>query len=207
MKKIVQALANRLANRYGGQIDPKRGRQRGVTLLELVMWTAIASVIIVGAVVLYQQANDGTKLNASVRSIVSLQSSTRALYNGSSGFGSGELNSSLIHAGAVPADLLVDTDDDGEADAIVNEWDGEVTLTGNGSSFLLSYDEVPDDACTRLITTASSDSGTTGVGIITIDVAAAGGTPGTGQAPPITPADAEALCDNGDNLVTWELSK
>jgi type II secretory pathway pseudopilin PulG len=185
----------------------ERERQRGATLLELLMYLGLAAIVVVGAIVLYQQSSSGTKLNASVRSVVSLQSATRALYEGSAGFGTGDLGSSLIRAGGVPADLLVDSDDDGEADAIFNEWDGEVTLTGNGSSFYLSYDEVPDEACIRLVTTASQDSGTTGVGILAIDVAAAGGTPGTGAPPPISPADADGLCDNDDNLITWELSK
>lgn len=203
--------------------------RRGVTLIEAVLFISIALGLIVGGLVFFQQASLAARTNDAVRSISSIASETRAAYRTQDNF-SGLDASVLISAGAVPTSQVNQAQG-----TIVSEWNTNVTVegsdatiyTGSGltgyanSFFVITYENIPEAACTRL-TTASDGNGPIGPGIVTVFVQDSAQTPALHVASDgandlvdvngrvtITPGQAADMCGQGPAPVdvSWVLSR
>jgi hypothetical protein len=141
-------------------------RRRGVTLIEAVLYIAIALALIIGGLVFYQQAALAQRINSAVRNISAMASETRALYQGQRNF-TGFTQQTLIDAGAMPTSLMTDN-------GLRNEWGGTVragaltlddgsNTTDNG--FRIFYDAIPPEACARLVAYDEDGVGLIGNGI------------------------------------------
>ena len=171
-------------------------RKRGVTLIEAVLYISIALALIVGGLVFFQQASLAQRTNSAVRNISAIASETRGLYQASSSF-AGFNQQALIDAGAIPSTLI-------SGGGLINEWGGPVTAaaaTVDGAAndgFAVLYENVPPNACTRLITYDGNGAGRIGAGIDEIRVRAGNATTAaatdTATAGGLTPTEAATLC-------------
>lgn len=190
----------------------RKGRQRGATMIELVFFLVGALTVVVGAIVLYRTVQLSQNTNELTRSVVSVQTGVRGLYQSSRDFGSADITGTLIAAGGAPGNLVGDADGDGSDDELIHAWGGEMIITGAGPGFFVDVESVPAEACTRMISFGPSGQGMAGTGIDGVAVAATlsglGGT--TLETDEITPADAATACDvnNGDPVsIRWALSR
>ena len=142
--------------------------ERGATLIEAVLFTVIALGLVIGGIVFFEQASMSARTNDSVRMMASLQSQVRALFQSQSTFGTSEVSSLLISANAVPSSMQSDTDNDGENDALVNSFGGDVVVTGATKQFTIKLTKVPVDVCTRVIPFDDLGNGVIGTGIAKI---------------------------------------
>ncbi|MBV6632817.1 MAG: hypothetical protein KI792_07275 [Alphaproteobacteria bacterium] len=170
----------------------RRVRQAGLTLAETLLVLAIGALAIVGGTLLYLQATAGNKLNTGINQFVTLQSGIRSLYAGQSNY-AGLTDTLLTKANAAPSDMVVSTG------TLRNAWGGDVvaaTATG-GDQFTILFEQVPNNACVKLITL--NPGGTGGSGLADVDVG------GTSIALPVTTATAVGACNSAadDNDITW----
>ena len=169
-------------------------RKRGVTLIEAVLFIVIALALMIGGIIFFQQASLSARINDSIRTIVSVQSETRGMFQSSSNFGTADITPALIAAGAVPAKLVSGT-------TLSNEFGGEITVTGATADFTVLYEDVPSEACVRLTPFSANGQGIAGVGIKSVQIGA-----GTADTDGMTAAEAATLC-TGDVDVTWTFSR
>ncbi|MCA3508040.1 MAG: hypothetical protein IOD01_12300 [Rhodobacter sp.] len=133
-------------------------RRRGVTLIEAVLYIAVALALIVGGLVFYQQASTASRMNATVSMVSSLISETQAVAVESRVLPAYEaLSGYLVTRGAVPGAWL-DTSKPAN-EQIRNPWGGFIQLLAGfitGSSGGVFQVEVrltnlPLQVCTRLL--------------------------------------------------------
>jgi prepilin-type N-terminal cleavage/methylation domain-containing protein len=160
-----------------------KGRQAGVTLMELIASLAVMAVIVVGAVALYTSATTSEKSTTLSRDVMALQTATKTLYSGQGNYGNGNLNNVLVTSKKVPASIVVDTTSN--PNTLTHSANGTVNIIGNGTGFEIHLSNITPELCVPLMTGAS---GWTSVKIGTTD---GGGTPRT---PPVAPATASADC-------------
>jgi hypothetical protein len=175
-------------------------RKRGVTLIEAVLYIAIALALIVGGLVFFQQASLAQRINGAVRNISAMASETRGLYQSRPNF-TGFTHQTLIDAGAIPSTMVTPT-------GVVNEWGGTVragavtlddgsNMPNNG--FRIFYDGIPPEACARLVVYDGNGVGRVGAGISEIRYRPTGAADVHNQsfrrgADGITPAEAALDC-------------
>lgn len=145
------------------------GRFRGVTLIEAVLYIAIALALIVGGILFFQQASLAGRVNAQIRVISSIVAESRALFSTNDTLGAlpdlagtsldqmvqmtgQRLESTLIAAGAVPASLVTST---AGPLFLRNEFDGAIIIAGGKNaqgqlSLVVVLSNVPSAACNRL---------------------------------------------------------
>jgi hypothetical protein len=199
-----------------------RARKRGVTLIEAVLFISIALGIIVGGLVFFQQASLAQRTSDAVRTISSISSETRAMYQTETDF-AGVAPDVLIAAGAVPSNIIVEGTGT-DPDTLQNEWGGvaglEAYQTGgvlsantnepaNNEAFVIEYTDIPQAACVRLGTVEEGGTSPIGSGIIGVAISAPGGTRQATDAASggWGPGDVSGICASGNNTVTWVMGR
>ncbi len=164
--------------------------QRGASLLEGIAYLGVAAIVVLGAVSLLTNAFSSAQTNRAAEEIISIRTAVKKLYMGqAASYGTGDFTASLITARVFPSTLAVNGT--GASATITNSWNGEVTVTGNTSTFTLTYDNVPRDACINLV---SGASGWTRINQGTNEITAF----------PATPANAADVCsDDDDNAISF----
>jgi type II secretory pathway pseudopilin PulG len=164
-------------------------RQRGASLLEGIAYLGIAALIILGAVSLLTTAFGNAQSNRALEEVISLRTSVRKLYSGQN-YATGNIATTVIAANAVPGTLITNR----TANTITNAWGGDVALTGAGTNFTITYNNVPQDVCISMISGANGwrqiDRG--GNDPITVF--------------PATAANAQVTCASGSNAYTFTAS-
>lgn len=144
------------------------GARRGVTLIEAVLFIAVALGLIVGGLVFYQRATLASRTAEAVRQFSAIAQETRALYKGRAFAaqlsGSNPLDTSsanqitqvLISAQAVPADMIA------SPSVLKNPWGGTTIVYGfeinDESTVLILSTNIPLEACTRLMSASATDA-------------------------------------------------
>jgi hypothetical protein len=166
--------------------NANRSRQRGVSLLEVIAYLGVAATIIVGAVALLTNAFSGARTNRAQEELAAITTGVKRLFMSQPGaYGTGSLNDSLIAAKVFPSTLAINGSN------VRNGWNGAVTVTGNTTTFDINYDNVPQEVCVELLSTASQF----------LTVAANGAAALT---PPVTLAQAAAQCNQAQaNSIVW----
>ena len=197
----LRAYAEKLAPTIGG-------RQRGISLIEGILYLVLALSLVVGGIVLFQNAQLSNRVTEAARGTVSISSEVRSLHQNARDFGASgtDLTVAMVNAGAVPSNFQNNDGTD-----IRHPWGGAVVVTGEDQQFTIELEDVPSDACVRLATADARGQGVMGIGIASIEFAAAstpanfGGTAGTPAvvALPVTPVAAAAGCGNqsGANII------
>jgi type II secretory pathway pseudopilin PulG len=161
--------------------------QRGASLLESIAFLGIAAIVVAGAVALLTSSFGSANSGRAEQEVASIRVAVKRLYMGqSASYGTGSLNGTLINAKAIPTSLGVNGTN------LSNVWNGAVTVTGATGTFLISYAEVPKDACISMVS-AGGDWLTIGVN-------------GTDLALPATPSAAETACNAAANTVVFTAS-
>ncbi len=146
--------------------NPKVGlkaslRRRGVTLIEAVLYIAVALALIVGGLVFYQQASFASNMSTMTRTLSSLVAEVRVLASDPDMWNqpANGVEDVLYARGAIPAQNFDATQFSGQR--IRHLWGSymsfQVTETAGDLAIDINLNRVPVVACTRL--TASDASG------------------------------------------------
>lgn len=131
----------------------RSGLQSGATLLEAIGFLGVAAVVItaVGAMIAF--AFYDAQINQIDVEVVKIRNNVKRIYSLSSiSFPpAGTMTQSLITSKAFPDTLAVDS----SANTVTNVFGGSVTVDGSGSSFNVTYNGVPNDACVQLLASAA----------------------------------------------------
>lgn len=163
--------------------------QRGISLIEAVLYLVIALAVIVGGIIFFQQAQLSNKVTDTARISVSLSSEIRALYANQRTFGTDDMTEALVMAGAVPFNL-VSSMGDGSNTAILHPFGSLLSITGAGDQFIIRFDNMREDACVRLGLLGDGGSGPLGIAIDSIAFLGQDTTPRA----IVSPANAAELC-------------
>ncbi|OGU24390.1 MAG: hypothetical protein A2580_08610 [Hydrogenophilales bacterium RIFOXYD1_FULL_62_11] len=167
------------SRRQRGFTDSRR--QRGFTILELLAVLVIGIVVVALAAAGIGRAFASNEANTESRNINELITNIQTL-KGRAGYPA-DIVPVLISSDGLPGNYVVDSG------AVSNSWDGAVTVAGNGNSFTITYNNVPDPACmtigTRLAEAAAVQ--------VTVNATVLG--------PQNASADAAANCNADDSNV------
>lgn len=145
--------------------------RRGVTLIEAVLFTAVALGIIVGGLVFFQQASLAGRTKDTTQLLAAISTEVRALFGRHSSFSSDAMdpvNDVLIAANGVPASAV-----DEATGRILSPWGEDISVfvgrgltCGTGErAYTIWVENVPPKLCARL--TGYSEGG---VGSFTNDL-------------------------------------
>jgi hypothetical protein len=147
-----------------------RRRNRAVTLIEAVLYIAIALALIVGGLVFFQQSSTAAKTSTMVRQLSGVLAEARVLVKG---MPAGErlinINYILVSAGAVPSDMVNDPKDWPHPllAQLSNPFGGTTELRYQyldpyGPVIRIFLTNVPQGVCARLLTASSGKDSLTG---------------------------------------------
>ena len=142
--------------------------KKGFSLLELLLVLGIIAALVVAAFIVYPKVQASQRAQAESNNIATIQAGVKALFTSASSF------TGLTNSVAVQAEIFSDKmiSGSGSADKTINAFKGNVTLAADktgpsgadGSSFTITYENVPASECTKIITAAAGNFYTAGVG-------------------------------------------
>lgn len=165
----------------------KHSRQRGATLVEIVLYLAVAAIVIFAVYSLFGSAFGSSKSQTESQNVQGLVASVNNIYGTMKDYPSGNLVANLIQAKAAPASMVVP----GITDSLRNAWGGAVSVNGNGDNYNISYTQVPTRACVELIRTPINSFRQS--------------VNGTLYTMPINGNDAAGLCAQANNVLIWDI--
>ncbi|HCI48208.1 MAG TPA: hypothetical protein DFI00_13020 [Rhodospirillaceae bacterium] len=177
-----------------------RFRQAGLTLTDTILALVIAGLTLGGVGILFLRGLTDTKTNVGYQQYIVMQKSVRELYSGQADY-SGLTNTLVYNSGYVPSDIKADS-----IGEMRNTWGGLVNVAVNGGNtgrFDISFEEVPREACVRIVSYTGNQNGSTD-GVDSITVTADGGDT-VFDTFPTNMASVVAACDdsNEQNILTW----
>lgn len=120
-------------------------KQRGITLIEVMVSLSIFALIIGGALSLFGSASASQTTSQMKSDLSAIRVAVKSLYFGQGGYGVANLNSTLISANKVPATMPV-------AGAVINHsQNGTVTVTGATSQYTVAVTNISTDVCIGLV--------------------------------------------------------
>lgn len=182
-----------------------RARCRGVTLLESVLFIAIAVSIMLSGLLYYENAAEVARVNLAVRQLTTMTSQVRAMYATVKDF-SDLRPPVLIRGGAIQAGGVNQA-----GDGIVSPW-GAIEVGPDASdpfSFYVTLFDLPRAACTRLGIYSAAGQGVVADNVTNFEVKIAGddfvsadtsvraGRPTDG----VSPTEAAAACGGPEGSV------
>lgn len=186
LSRLIAAHRNVASARMAAEADGKIARQLGLTLVETLLAIGVGALVIIGAVAFYLNASDSVLVSQAADQTSAIVGGVRSLYGSTNTYAT--LTNSVAACGKVfPADMVrqpvcasvTNTD-------IINPWKGTVVLGGAASSFTLTYNGVPQSACTQM---ASTNAVGLGTGLVSVSVN------GSVLSPPIDPGTAATACN------------
>ena len=157
-------------------------KQRGLTLIEVMVALAIGGLVIAGALALYNAASSSQISNQLNSGVSALRANTKSLYATTGGYGTGSLNKVLIDANKVPSSFYF------SGTSITHQLNGSITVTGATTQFTITVTNLPTDVCVSLATSAT--------GFTSVQIAST-----TLTTFPITPATASSSCTAGVTMI------
>ena len=142
--------------------------KKGFSLLELLLVLGIIAALVVAAFIVYPKVQASQRAQAESNNIAAIQAGVKALYASTSSF-TGLTNSVAVQAKIFPDNMLSGS---GSSAKPINAFKGDVVVasatTGpsgaQGSSFTITYSNVPAAECTKIITAAAGNFYKVGVG-------------------------------------------
>ncbi|ACT52141.1 type 4 pilus major pilin [Methylovorus glucosotrophus] len=153
--------------------------QAGVTLMELIIGLAIIGVIIAGVTALFGSADSQQKSNQIQVDLTAIRTAVKQLYFGQGGYGTANMNDTLVTAKKIPTTLSVDTST--SPDTISHAMNGTINIVGATTAYNVTVTNIPSDVCTNIMAA--------GTGWTTIKAGSA-----AARTLPITPVTAAADC-------------
>lgn len=142
-------------------LNSKRKSKKGFSLLELLLVLGIIAALVVAAFIVYPKVQASQRAQAESNNIATIQAGVKALYTSASSF-TGLTNTVAVQAKIFPDNMLSGA---GTAVTAINSFKGSVTLaaanTGPsfavGSSFTITYSDVPAAECTKIVTATAGN--------------------------------------------------
>ena len=197
-------LAAPASSTHGELVVPsnRRGRRRyrGLTLFGVLMGLTLFAAAVIGAVSLYNTAQETQDRNDAQALLTRLQVAVQQIYLGESAYPTGSLVPALDVRGAIPASARMTsgggTDSNGVAIPVVvgvrHPFGAAVQVTGAGARFNILFEDLQNAACASLLDPyVGQGGGTSGLWQVSIN--------GTALASPLTSAAVTAGCANGAN--------
>ncbi len=182
-----------------------RRRSRGLTLFGVLMGLTLFSAAVIGAVNLYNTAQETQDRNDAQALLTRLQVAVQQIYLGESAYPAGSLVPALDIRGAIPGSARISTgggtDGNGNAIPVVtgirHPFGAAIQVTGAGARFNILFEDLQNAACASLLDPyVGQGGGTSGLWQVSIN--------GTALASPLTSASVTAGCVNGaDNDITF----
>lgn len=161
------------------------GRQKGASLVEIIAYLGVAGMVIGGALAMYMAATSSQGGNQLVADISGVRTAVRSLWSSTANFGTANMLPTLETASRLPSTWS--TTGAGAAMTARHQLSAGVGVVGQTSTFALTFDGIPTDVCTALVTQQGSQ------GWINVFIAASPGN--------VTPLVAGALTDFGPTAV------
>lgn len=193
-----------------------RNRRRGLSLIETILAIAIGAIAVVAVVGFYTSGTAANNRNEAQQQLQHIVAEMQTLYSSSATYGDGTANDitgPASTAGIFPAGMVAVAS--ASAPEVYNPWGGEVTVDEGdvAQTFTVTYNNVPNDACAKMIAGNSSGFGGNLCGIGVGDGSAPSGPVSTnggtdncqGSRPSISETDAISACSSTDsqNVITW----
>ena len=174
--------------------------KKGFSLLELLLVLGIIAALVVAAFIVYPKVQASQRAKAESNNIATIQAGVKALYTSASSF-TGLTNTVAVQAKIFPDNMLVGS---GSSAKPVNAFKGDVTLASansgpsaaQGSSFTITYSNVPAAECTKIITAVAGNFYAVGAG----DVGGEGSLKAAGEV--LNVARTAMQCQSGGNSNT-----
>lgn len=199
-----------------------KNEQSGRSMVEMLGVLAIIGVLSIGGIAGYSKAMAKFRVNKTLDQISMLVMNIRSLYSGNINY-NGLKDKVAIQMGIIPKDMLPAGTTESTASAIINAYQGAVSVKaantgGTDRSFTVTYTGLTREACVAI---ATADWGSqAGSGLYAIRIAAGSGTGATAKKNvptfgtghlidtlPVTLATAASECKNttdAGNAVQWE---
>jgi prepilin-type N-terminal cleavage/methylation domain-containing protein len=168
-------------------------RQRGLTLIELLLVLVVVLAIAVTGFILFGQTSAGQKAQDGQTALMAVSTSVKRVVNGRNF--TGVSSAVLVQADVVPENLVVGS-------TIVNPWGGLITVapagiaSGANNSYSIQFEGVPREACNQMIANTHPQFYRVQVGSSVLINRDASDTTATA-------ADIATACDAQLNTVTW----
>jgi len=114
-------------------------REKGFTLIELMVVIAIGGLILAGVVMQFSDAGDQNKSQTSVKNLAQLSSAIESLRDVRQGW-AGVTETVIAKSSAAPSNMM-------SGGILKNIFGGAVTVTGSVSSYTITYPNVPQKNC------------------------------------------------------------
>lgn len=122
-------------------------RQKGFSLLELLLVVAVGAVLILAGLGAYRLVTENNNTNQATRLITVLKQQIQQAYQGQATYGTGNLIDDLSSLRALPTDIGTS----GSGDAMVAKGVfGTITILGANNNFQVGFTNVPKGACVRI---------------------------------------------------------
>ena len=131
------------------QFTQPKNRQRGITLIEVILGIAISSLVVLGVLAIYNNAQARADNDRELRNVQALLTEVRSMYTGRGTYGTADITAAMINSRAIPESML-QTAGTPPVTTVRHSWDGVVSVQGAGANFRILYDAVPSAGCTRL---------------------------------------------------------
>lgn len=147
-------------------------KQRGVSIVELLIWLALAALVIIGGVIGANSFIAGNKTRQETEELPVIFTKIQKVYSQSASY-NGMTLAILINNRVFPADRVT------SATTVVNRFGGAVTVaaanvTGTDDGAALTYAGVPEEGCIDLVSAMARSAAK--ISVDTVVVKAVGGT-------------------------------
>ncbi len=131
-------------------------RQAGLTLIETLVALSIFALVVGGALALFGSASASQSTTQFTSDLNALRASTKSLYFGQGGYGTGSLGEVLINGKKVPTTMTIT----GSAPTrtINHSLNGTITVTGVTTKFTVQATNIPTEVCIGLASMNGWDS-------------------------------------------------
>lgn len=122
-----------------------KSKHRGMTLVEGMIYLAIAAFVLVAAVGLIKKALSSSDVSKEQQALVELMTLTPQLRS-TDGYGSSGTNliPQLEIIGAIPSTMSL------VGDSLYNTWGGEIAVTSTGMGYRITDQSVPQEPCVKI---------------------------------------------------------
>lgn len=126
-------------------------RQRGFTLVEIIIAMALAGVVIAGVMFYQSRAENTQRVNDAVQAMVTMAGSIKRVYAPANSY------AAVAEAGLVNGGLVIKPFT-ASGTNILDPWGGDVTVGGSGPFFGLSFNAPSAEACQQLVSSMADNA-------------------------------------------------
>jgi prepilin-type N-terminal cleavage/methylation domain-containing protein len=124
--------------------------QKGFSLLELLLVVAVGAILLLAGLAVYRNVTDNSKVTESIRLLNVTKQETQRLFQGEGNYPAQQLNEVLIDAKAFPSSYI-------NGSQVRTPYNGDVTVTGAGRTFTITFADVPESSCIKIGGTFAAD--------------------------------------------------